>query len=318
MSRYGQRTRLTSNPPLTNQVGAWFGAAYAIATINYPSRSLGTFSTSGTSNPNGNWQYYQGIGAAFPSANVTLSVGEYEPYYTSGDVFSIANGGGGWTTRTSYPITIFQTDAMAHAAKFFVFGGNGLNGSPGGGSTAAVYYLNSALSSWTAGTSMPATGSWSIGRTTDGIYAVNGSNAYFGTGTAAWSSCAVAPGSKPAQMGLGDSWSITSTATYRSSNNGSTWIDASITPPVASSPDFVVGPTDNNSATSVYVFYNTYTTPVAYYFNGTSYTSTNNFGTQNDNYSGGNANTVFGYGINGTQITFLFGNGGYRYATINA
>jgi hypothetical protein len=315
--RYGQRTRLTSTPPLANQVGAWFGAGYAIATINYPSRSLGTFSTSGTGNPNGNWEYYQGIGAAFPSANVTLSVGEYEPYYTTGDVFSIANGGGGWTGRTSYPITIFQTDAIADNGKFFVFGGNGLGGSPGGGSTAAAYYLNSALSSWTSGTTMPATGSWGAGRTTTKIYVQKSTNAYTGTGTSAWTSCALAPGSKPATMNVGDSFSITASTTYKSSDDGASWVDASIAPPIATSPSYVVGATDNNTATSLYVFYNTYSTPAAYYFNGAAYTATNNFGTE-VNPGTGSGNTTFGYGINGNQITFLFGNGGYRYATINA
>jgi len=91
------------------------------------------------------------------------------------------------------------------------------------------------------------------------------------------------------------------------------------TPPIANNPDRVVGVTDNNTPTSIYVFYNAFSTPVAYYFNGTSYISTNNYGTEiAPPGPSGNGNTIFGGGINGNQITFLFGNGGYRYATINA
>jgi hypothetical protein len=318
MSRYAQRTRLTKTPPLANQVGAWFGAGYAEAGIAYPSRTLGTFTTSGTGNPNPAWEYYQGIGAAFPSANVTVSVGEYEPYYITGDTFTIANGGGGWTGRTSYPTTIFQTLGIAHDAKFFILGGNGLNGTPGGGTTAATYYMTIALSGWTAGTTMPASGGWGGGRTTNKIYASQSSSfAYTGTGTSAWSSCAVAPGGGSYSMNVGDSFSFATTATYRSSNDAVSWTDAGIAPPLSTGP-VVVGPTDNNTPTSIYLFYNTYSTPAGYYFNGTAYIATTNYGTESTPTGSNTGNSQFGNGINGNQITFLFGNGGYRYATINA
>lgn len=305
---------------MANQVGAWFGAGFAEPGIAYPSRSLGTFTTSGTGNPNPYWEYYQGIGAAFPSANVTVSVGEYEPYFTTGDTFTIANGGGGWTQRTSYPTTIFQTIGIAHDAKFFVLGGNGLNGAPGGGTTAATYYMTTALNGWTAGTTMPAAGGWGGGRTATKIYTSQSQSvAYTGTGTSAWTSCAVVPAGVPAQMNIGDAFSIGSTVTYKSSNDAVSWTDAGVTPPLASSLNHVVGPTDNNTPTSIYLFYNTYTTPAAYYFNGTAFVATNNFGTEiNPPGPSANGNSAFGSGINGNQITFLFGNGGYRYATINA
>ena len=291
----------------------------------YPSRGLAAFSTSGSSNPNGNWQYFQGLGGAFPSANATLSIGSYTSNYTiSGNVFSIANGGGGWTGRTGYPTTIFQTDGIAFSGKFFVFGGNGLNGSPSGGSTAAVYYLNSTMTSWTAGTTLPASGSWAAGTAAslsgNKIYVERSGNAYVGDGTTAWVSATAAPGTKPATMNVsGTSWSITTTATYYSSNNAASWVNAAITPPITSSlPDAVVGPTDNNTPTSIYLFWNTYSTPAGYYFNGSTFTSTNNFGTQNNNYESGGANSYYASGINGNQITFIMNNGGYRYATINA
>jgi hypothetical protein len=207
---------------------------------------------------------------------------------------------------------------IANDGKFFILGGNGLNGTPGGGTTAATYYMTTALSGWTAGTTLPSSGGWGGGNTKNRIYvSQNSSTAYTGTGTGTWSSCAVATGVGPFCMNVGNAFSFSTSTTYSSDNDAVSWTDTGIAPPLSTSPT-VVGPTDNNAATSIYLFYNTYSTPAGYYFNGNAYVSTNNYGTETVPTGSGTGNSQFGSGINGNQITFLFGNGGYRYATINA
>jgi hypothetical protein len=289
------------------------------ANVGIASRSLGTFSTT-SSNPFGNWEYFQGMGCGFPSANVTLVCGSYNSNYTTnGNCYTIGNGGTGWTSRTSYPTSIFQSEMVAYQGKVFVFGGNGLNGTAGGGAASATRYMTTSLNSWTSGTSMPASGSWGAWLTPNYILVAKDGNWYRGTGTGAWTSITAPPALNSYSAGT-MAYCFGGTNTWNSTDDGTTWLKMNIAPPLTASPNAIVAPTDGNAATAIYLFYNTRTTPVGYYFNGNSYTSTTNYGTEIDapGPGGGNGNTQYARGINGNQITLIMGNGGYRYATINA
>lgn len=288
------------------------------ATIVFPnvSRSLGTFSTSGSQNPYGNWGYFQSTsGVGFSGANVSIVVGSYNSNYTTnGNCYTIANGGGGFTQRTTYPTSIFQTDMVTLGSKAFVLGGNGTAGGTGG-STAAVYYMGTGLNSWTAGTSLPSSGGAGGGYSQNNIIAraSNGNN-YRGTGIGSWTQIASFPAGTGNAYAIGSfTYAFSTSATYYSKDEGSTWLNANITPPFSTGA-VLVGASPDNTATSIYLFYNTTTTPAGYYFNGSSYTSTNNWGTQD---TSGATTALFGAGINGNQITIFMGGSGYRYATIN-
>lgn len=292
--------------------GFWDGKT----NIAMASRSLGTFTTSGNGNPHGSWTYFQGMGCAFPEANVFIVTGSYNSNYTTnGNTFTIANGGGSWTSRTTYPTSVFQTDMLAFEGKVFVFGGNGLNGTAGGGSTSNTYYIGTNLSGWTAGTAIPVAGSTTAMRIPGSIIIQSGGIWYKGNGTSAWTATTSPPGFGSYTVG-NIAYSFGGSKVFITTTDWSKYTVLNVAQPVSSSPSQIVSPAFGNAATSIYLFYDTeYTqTPSAYYFNGSTYTLTNNYGTQRTD---GLGSAIFAYGINGNQITFIFGASGYRYATIN-
>lgn len=282
-------------------------------------RALGSFTNSGVNTPFGTWEYFQGVQASgFPSANVMLVVGSYNSNYTTNGQCYTSNGsGGGWTSRTTYPTSIFQTSGIAHDSKFFVLGGSGLNGTAGGGTTANVYYMTTSLNSWTGGTSMPSSGNWEVGRFRDNIVARQGNNYYYGTGTGSWTSMTAPPiAGLPWYLDANKSYVIGDSSVYVTSDNGSTWTNIGVVPP-ATNPG-LIGWTDNNTPTSIYAEYNREAASGnrdIYYFDGVAFTSTNNY--QKNRPIGTPGNYTYAIGIVGDKYVAVFGNGSYFYSTIS-
>lgn len=282
------------------------------------SKPLGTWSTSGSQNPYGNWTYFQGMGTGFPAANVFQLTGSYNSNYSvNGNTYTISNGGSSWTSRTSYPTPIFQTSMVAFDSKMFVLGGNGTGGSAAGPTTANVYYMTTSLNSWTAGTSMPAAGGWQSGATPNFILAFqNPATTYRGTGTSAWTQVASIPEYPPVIL-LGKSYSVKSDGTiWVSTNDGSSWTNTNIVTPTGTGPRFAVAAGQGSTvSSSIYMWFNTFTSPIGYYFNGKTFTVTTDYGLE---YSAGSGSQVYAIGFNGTQLTAVYTASPYKYTTISA
>jgi hypothetical protein len=288
--------------------------------VNVIRRALGTFSTSGTTIPYAQSGYNQGMARSFPSGNVmVLNEGYHPPFPTTfNGVYTLSSGSSGFTTRTSYPTTIFQTSTMEWNGNFFVFGGNGINGTASGGSTSAVRYMTTALNSWTSGTSLPSATAVGVGRTQNNIFFMIGATAYKGTGTGAWSTTTATPGSAtPAYLNSGVSYCFTGSTAYYSLNDGATWVDAGIANPLSpAGPGNVIGNEGNQTTYPIYMTWDTYTSsPKMYYFSGEGFTLTNCFGQENSSGDYSTATNV-GVGLLNDQYIAIRNVGGQQYATI--
>jgi hypothetical protein len=282
-------------------------------------RSLSTFTNSGVSIPWNQSGYNQGMARAFPSANVMMVHEGYRPPFptVSANVYSMSSGSSGFTSRTAYPTTIFQTTTREWDGKYFVFGGNGLNGSAGGGSTNAVRYMTTSLNSWTSGTNLPAVTSVNVGRTTNNLYFVISGTAYKGNGIGPWSTTTLAPGEGPAYLNSELSYCFSGSATYYSTNDGASWVNAGITPPIASAPGYVLGNEGNQSGYPIYMAWDTYTSnPKMYYFSGEGFTLTNCFGQENASGDYTTATNI-GVGLLNNQYICVRSVGSQQYATVN-
>jgi hypothetical protein len=239
----------------------------------------------------------------FPAAGVVMSVGGYIPGTTFSTVYSASSPNSGWTQRTSYPTTIFQSSVLPLGSNFFQFGGNGLNGTASGGGTNAIRYMGTGLNSWTtSGTTMLASEGSDVQRIENTFIYRYGGATYRGNGLSAWTATTNLPGTATwvGYIKGGQTWALTSgtpaTAFSYSNDEGVTWTTSTVVPPVSVSMQYTSNLSTTDAPTQIMTIVNPYAygQPMAVYsFTGAAFTATSNTPPQGDSTSSIQTPSIF-------------------------
>lgn len=267
-------------------------------------------------------QYNQSMMAAFPDASVFMSVGGYTPGTTYSSVYSISGPTSGWTGRPGYPHTVFQTTILPLGDKFFVFGGNGLNGTAGGGTTNQIRYMQSNFGGWTNAGTMFASGGTGVSRTRNYFYYRYSGTSYYGNGITGWTATSALPSGvvDVSYIRDGQTWGIPNSANYYyySNNDGATWTATTLVNPINTTQ---VGVTmdmaSSGTATQNIITYNgyqdgSYGSIAVYSFSGAAFTAIGNSPAQ-----GNSSNSMQGIGIFNNYLYYNYNNGSPYYATFS-